>query len=220
MPTRPARTLKPDRDEYFAYCPSEYLAIVDLESYQTFVGKGADHLDMMAHLHTQMKALTAAAWGAPPRALNFRLRVTEDDRVVEHSAYSRHTATASGWVRTSGQLVLTSHDRLFDCAMHRTHDLFHGQRLPKLSQPRLLRVPPGIYAVLVYYHFPFTDPRWAEGEPWSESKIHYTVLLRHYPFPAPRVAPVRLSAGLIPWVSKTDAAQPWGGHFEQYAGSK
>ena len=77
--------LEPDQDEYLVHCPSEFLAIVDLESYRTFVGKDADHLDMMAHLHTQMKALTAVAWGAPQRALNFRIRVTEDDRVVDHA---------------------------------------------------------------------------------------------------------------------------------------
>jgi len=220
MQTRFAHTLEPDQDEYLVHCPSEYLAIVDLESYRTFVGKDADHLDMMAHLHNQMKALTAVAWGAPQRALNFRIRVTEDDRVVDHAGYTRHTTTASGWVRTDGHLVLTSHDRLFDCAQHRTHDLFQGRRLSKLSRPRLLRVPPGIYAVLVYYHFPFPDPDWADGESWSEPKIHYTVLLRHYPFPPPRVAPVRLSAGLIPWAGQEAAGQPWGGHFERYEGGE
>jgi hypothetical protein len=207
VPSRISHTLEADRDEYLVHCPSEYLAIVDLESYPTFAGCEADHLDMMAHLQNQMKALTAVAWGTPQRALNLRVRVTEDDRVVAHAGYTRHTTTASGWVRTQGKLVLTSHDRLFDCAHHRGHDLFHGNRLPKLSRPRLLHVPPGIYSVLVYYHFPFPDPGWAENESWSEPKIHFTVLLRRYPFPPPRVAPVRLSAGLIPWAGEEVAAQ-------------
>jgi hypothetical protein len=204
-------TLEPDRDKYLVHCPSEYLAIVDLESYETFAGRNADRLDMMAHLHGQMKALTAVAWGAPPRVLNLRVRVTEDDRVVEHSRYTRHTATASGWVRTNGQLVLTSHERLFDCAHYRAQDLFHGRRLPKLARPQLLCVPPGIYAVLVYYHFPFPESDWPQNESWREPKIHYTVLLRRYPFPPPRVAPVRLSAGLIPWAGEEASARPWGG---------
>ncbi|HUB68162.1 MAG TPA: hypothetical protein VL981_11820 [Candidatus Methylacidiphilales bacterium] len=207
-------TLEPDHDEYFAHGPAGYLAIVDLESYETFAGENTDRLDMMAHLQGQMRALTAVAWGAPLREVKLRVRVTEDDRVVAHSGYTPHTTTASGWVRTNGQLVLTSHDRLFDCAHHRAQDLFHGRRLPKLSRPRLLRVPPGIYAVLVYYHFPF--PEW-DGQPseaWRERKIDYTVLLRRYPFPSPRVAPVRLSAGLIPWAGEENAALPWDGRAE------
>jgi hypothetical protein len=221
MPSRITHTLEADRDEYLIHRPSEYLAVVDLESYPTFAGKDADHLDMMAHLQNQMKALTAVAWGTPPRALNLRVRLTENDQVVQHAGFTRHTATASGWVRTQeGALVLTSHDRLFDCAHDRRHDLFHGRPLPKLSRPRLLCVPPGIYSVLVYYHFPFPDPDWAEGASWSEPKVHFTLVLRRYPFPPPRVAPVRLSAGLIPWAGEEAAGHPWGGHPAKHAGAE
>jgi hypothetical protein len=39
------------------------------------------------------------------------------------------------------------------------------------------------------------------------------VLMRHYPFPPPRVAQVRLTGGLIPWAGEATAAQAWGGEF-------
>jgi hypothetical protein len=39
------------------------------------------------------------------------------------------------------------------------------------------------------------------------------VLMRHYPFPPPRVAPVRLTGGLIPWAGVEASEQAWGGKF-------
>jgi len=178
----------------------EYLALVDVESYPAFVAKDVDHLDMMAHLFGQMKALTAVAWSAPGQPLNVRFVLTEDDRTGNHVMLSECRTTASGWVRTNGRLCFTSHDRLFDCAHHRTHAVLREQRLPKDERPHVLTVPPGIYSVQVYYHFPFPYGGGSEAVPPAKPRIHFTVILRHYAFPAPRIAPIRLP-GLIPWAA-------------------
>ena len=178
----------------------EYLALVDVESYPSFVAKDVDHLDMMAHLYGQMKALTAVAWGAPGQTLNVRFLLTENDRTADHVAPSGCLTTASGWVRTNGRLCFTSHDRLFDCAHHRTHDVLREQRLPKNSRPHVLAVPPGIYSVRVFYHFLFPYGGQIEAAPSAKPEIHFTVILRQYAFPAPRVAPTRLP-GLISWAA-------------------
>ena len=180
----------------------EYLAVVDVESYPSFVAKDVDHLDMMAHLYAQMKALTAVAWGAPGKTFEVRFVLTDNDRTADHVAHSECRTTASGWVRTSGRLCFTSHDRLFDCAHHRTHDVLREERLPKISRPHVLAVPPGIYSVQVFYHFPFP---YGGGTPTVSSaklKIHFSVILRHYAFPAPRVAPIRLPGlSSYPWAA-------------------
>ncbi len=183
-----------------AHSGHEYLALVDVESYPSFVAKDVDHLDMMAHLYGQMKALTAVAWGAPGRTLNVRFVLTQDDRTADHVAPSDCLTTASGWVRTNGRLCFTSHDRLFDCAHHRTHAVLREERLPKNSRPHVLVVPPGIYSVRVFYHFPFPYEGGTPAAPCAKPKIHFSVILRHYAFPAPRVAPTRLPA-LIPWAA-------------------
>jgi hypothetical protein len=178
----------------------EYLALVDVESYPSFVAKDVDHLDMMAHLYSQMRALTAVAWGAPGKILNVRFMLTEHDRTADHIHFSECRTTASGWVRTSGRLCFTSHDRLFDCAHHRTHNVLREERLPKNSRPHVLAVPPGIYSVQVFYHLPFPYGGGTSSVPSTKPRIHFTVILRHYAFPAPRVAPVRLP-GLLPWAA-------------------
>jgi hypothetical protein len=155
---------------------------------------------MMAHLSSQMRALTAVAWGAQGRMLNTRFIVTEDDRTADHVAPSGCLTTASGWVRTNGRLCFTSHDRLFDCAQHRAHDLLREEHIPKISRPHVLAVPPGIYSVQVFYHFPFPYGGGRQTGPSTKSEIHFSVILRHYAFPAPRVAPIRLP-GLIAWAA-------------------
>jgi hypothetical protein len=182
------------------HSPREYLALVDVESYPSFVAREVDHLDMMAHLFAQMKALTAVAWGAPGQPLNIRFLLTENDRVAERMASADCHTLASGWVRTNGQLCFTSHDRLFDCARHRTHDVLRDERLPKIARPHVLAVPPGVYSVQVIYHLAFPYGGGIDGQTAAEPKVHFTVILRHYPFPAPRAAPVRLP-GLIPWAA-------------------
>lgn len=187
-------------DVVLSHSGREYLALVDVETYSSFVARDVDHLDMMAHLFGQMKALTAVAWGAPGRELNVRFVVTQDDRTADHIALSGCRTTASGWVRTSGRLCFTSHDRLFDCAHHRTHDVLREERLPKNSRPHVLAVPPGIYSVQIFYHVPFPYGGGSEFMSSTKPKVHFTVILRHYAFPAPRIAPTRLP-GLIPWAA-------------------
>jgi hypothetical protein len=132
--------------------------------------------------------------------LNTRFVLTQDDRTADHIADSDCRTTASGWVRTNGRLCFTSHDRLFDCAHHRTHDVLREERLPKNSRPHVLAVPPGIYSVRVFYHFRFPYGGGPEAVPSAKPKVHFSVILRHYAFPAPRVAPTRLP-GLIPWAA-------------------
>jgi hypothetical protein len=119
---------------------------------------------------------------------------------ANHIALSECRTTASGWVRTSGRLCFTSHDRLFDCEHHQTHSVLREERLPKDSQPHVLAVPPGIYSVQVFYHYPFPYGGGIASAPSAKPKNHFTVILRHYAFPAPRVAPVRLP-GLLPWAA-------------------
>jgi len=214
--------LEKDREEILEHHPSEYLAIVDLETYQAFAGREVDHLDMMAHLQVQMNALTAVAWGAPNKNLHVRLVLTEDHLAIKRLARFRHTAFASGWIRTNGQLCFTSHERLYDCAHHRTHGLLRDERLPRNSRPHVLDVPPGIYSIQIFYHipFPYGGEITQSGRLSAEPKLHYTVILRRYAFPPPRVAPMRLSGGLIPWAGAEASARPWGGFTPHLAGGE
>jgi len=183
-----------------AHAGHEYLALVDVESYPTFVAKDVDYLDMMAHLSGQRKALTAVAWGAPGRQFTIGFVVTEDDRTENHVRLSECRAIASGTLRTHGQVCFTSHDRLFHCAQNRTHDLLREQHAPKEERPHVLNVPPGMYAVQVYYHLPLPHGGGMPTDSSAKTAVHFTVILRHYAFPAPRIAPVRLP-GLIPWAA-------------------
>jgi hypothetical protein len=193
-------TLQVGEGVVLSHSGHEYLALVDVDSYPAFVAKDVDHLDMMAHLFSQMRALTAVAWGAPGRMLTVRFVLTEHDRIADHIHLSECRTTASGNVRTNGRLCFTSHDRLFDCARHRTHDVLRDERLPKDARPHVLAVPPGIYGVQVFYHLLFPYGGGSPAELSNQPKIHFTVILRHYAFPAPRVAPMRLP-GLIPWAA-------------------
>jgi len=186
-------TLAIDREAAFAHGPSEALALVELETYPPFVGEQADHLDLMAHLANQMQALTAFAWDAPGSTFSLRLVLTEDDQVVQRMARFPHDVTAAGWVRSYGRLCLTSYARLADCAHDRALDLLHGGDEARNVRPRVLKVPPGTYRVLVLHDIPLMEVR-------PRAAPSYTVLLRHYPFPPPRLLPVRLPA-LIPWAA-------------------
>jgi hypothetical protein len=108
-------------------------------------------------------------------------------------------------------LCLVSHDRLIDCARHRGHDLLKSGRLPKGGRPHVLNVPSGIYYILVYYRFPYPNGNHPGYMSALDEEYDYTIYLHHYPHPAPRVAPVRLTGGLIPWAGEEASAQPWGG---------
>ena len=198
MRTYSTHTLEANGEEVFTHGPSESLAIVDLESYESFVDKNADLLDLMAHLQRQMTVLTAVAWRVPRESLNLHLVLAEDHRPMEQMTQANRHAVASGWVRThGGQLCLTNHDRLYDCAQDRRHDLLHGGPLPKLSRPHLLHVPPGVYSVHVFYDPLSRNGYGVKTKSGAASPVHSTILLRHYAFPAPRLTPMRLP-GFMP----------------------
>ena len=211
MPTYQTHALEVKRDEVIRLAPTDSVALVDVESYPTFVGKKADALDLMVHLHNQMNALTAFAWDVTGRSLNLRFILTGDHRAMERVTFANRPPSASGTIRTHGDLCLAGHDRLLDCARNPKHDLLKGARGPKEERPHLLHVPSGIFYVLAYYRFPYPDGNHPGFAAQSEAKHDYTIFLHHYPHPAPRVAPVRLTGGLIPWAGDEAAAQPWGG---------
>ena len=204
-------TLEMNREEVLTHSACESLSIVDMESYQTFVGKETDRLDMMVHLQNQMNALTAFAWDVPDRPLNIRLIVTGNHSAMERITFSNRPPSASGTVRTHGSLCLVGHDRLLDCARDANHSLLKGGRLPKGGRPHVLKVPSGIYYVLAYYRFPFADGHRPGYMSPSDAAPDYTIFLHHYPHPAPRVAPIRLTRGLIPSAGEEADGHPWSG---------
>ena len=206
-----SHTLQMNRDEAFHLAPTDSLALVDMESYQAFVGKQADDLDMMVHLHNQMNALTAFAWDVREKSLNLRFVLTGDHQIMERITFANRPPSASGTIRTHGRLCLVSHERLLDCARNSRHDLLRGGHLPKAGRPRILNVPSGIIYVLVYYRFPYPDGNHPGYATQAAARHDYTIFLHHYPHPAPRVAPVRLTGGLIPWAGDDAASRLWGG---------
>jgi hypothetical protein len=122
-----------------------------------------------------------------------------------------HRLVFDGCVRTTnGQLCLTDDEELLAGARRGDRDLLHGRRLlSRERRPRVLNVPPGVINVGV-----FCERSSGVDIPELEhAKIDYVVLMRHYPFPPPRVAPVRITGGLIPWAGEAAAAQAWGGNF-------
>jgi hypothetical protein len=182
--------LRNDRELVFAQQAATSLAIVDLESYPTFVAPQADYLDLLQHLCGQFDALTAAMWEVPDALLRISLTLAFDQRPAARLTDDGHRFISSGWVRTDGRLALVTQDRLLDCARHRKHDLLHGPRTaPETEQSHLLLVPPGVYGVTVFSGSPHHGRY--DGERRAEA-VHYAVVLRHSPHPAPRVAPVRL----------------------------
>jgi hypothetical protein len=207
-------TLELNRDEVVAHGPGKTLALVDVESYQSFVGRQADDLDLMVHVHNQMNALTAFSWDVPDRPLNIRIVTTGDHRAMERLTFSNRPPSASGTIRTHGSLCLVGHDRLLDCARNSRHSVLNGGRLPEDERPHLLNVTPGIYYALVYYRFPYPDGYHPGYTTDTDTKFDYTVYLHHYPHPPPRVAPVRLTGGLIPSTGEEAGAEARGGHHK------
>jgi hypothetical protein len=197
-------TLEINREEFITYAPGKSLSLVDPDNYQTFVGKDADALDMMVHLQDQMNALTAVSWEVPERPLNVRIVVTGNHRAMERITFNNRPPVASGTVRSYGKLCLLGDERLMDCARHSKHSLLKGERLPKDGRPHMFNVPSGIFYALIYYRFPYPDGFHAGHVTGAETRYDYTVFLHHYPHPAPRIAPVRLSGGFIPWAGRDD----------------
>ncbi len=199
-----------NQESILAYEPGTSLAMVDVETYPAFIDAKADQLDLMAHFSNQMQALTVLSWKAPEKARRFRLVVTEDDRQVERIGRSNPAQIASGNLRTYGQVLLATHEHFFNCARNRDGDLLQADSLAKIDQPQLLNLPPGVYAIALYYHAPFRQLIVDSGAAGQGAQIDYTLIMRHYAFPPARVAPVRLSAGFIPYAGEETASEAWG----------
>jgi hypothetical protein len=199
--------LEKDRDQTIVHQAKTYLAIVDLESYPSFAGEGADHLDLLSHLCGETQALHAVMWETPAAVLNLRFLFTRD-LALSNQLMRTHRLVFDGCVRTtSGQLCLTDDEGLLATGRQRDRDLLHGKAAPDIRCPRLLNVPPGVISVGVFCG----RPRTSDAPELSRSTIDYTILMRHYPLPAPRVAPMRISGGLIPWAGEEPSEQAWGG---------
>jgi hypothetical protein len=211
MKAAETQSIEMNQETVLTHVPGAALALVDVETYPAFIGQKADRLDMMAHFSDQMRALTILSWKAPEEAGRFRLLLTEDDYVVERIGRSNPAQIASGNLRTYGQVLLTTHEHLFDCARHRTHGLMRTESGTKSAQSQVLNVSPGVYAISLYYHAPFQVGQDVPETRGPENEIDYTFIMRHYAFPPPRVAPVRLSPGFIPWAGEEAASVPWGG---------
>lgn len=196
--------LELNREEVVHHGASDYLVLVDLDSYPTFVGKKSDRLDLMAHLQNQRAALTAVAWEAPEKPVNLRFLLTHEQDLINRLGRPSSTAFAGGSLRTSGRIVFTGHERLFDCAHDPGHDILKGRRLSKENRPRVFNVPPGMLYVSIYEHFLYPDRDNLSHIRDSDERADYTVVLHHYPPPAPRLRPVRLPGFVLPLSLRSD----------------
>jgi hypothetical protein len=180
MRSPPVHRLSIDSHEVFSHRAGSYLALFDLGTYTRYVAQRADGLDISAHLQRQTQALTILAWDVsrPVSRLDFVL--IPEDEPIERIIPSGRQPFASGWVRSFGRLALMGDELLETCARNAEFDLLHSAAS---GRPRLFDVPPGTYFIQV-----ISGPT---------DTISDTVVLRHYPFPPPRVAPVRLG-GLQP----------------------
>jgi hypothetical protein len=195
--------------EIIEHRAKEFLALVDLESYPSLGNRQADHLDVLAHVCRQAQALTAVMWETPDDTLRLKFMLTDRAR-LSNELNRTHRLVFDGCVRTTGgQLCLTDDEQLLAGARRGDRDVLHGRRVSAESSPRVLNVPPGVINVGVFcershgVHIPELE----------HTKIDYVVLMRHYPFPPPRVAPVRITGGLIPWAGEEASEQAWGGKF-------
>jgi hypothetical protein len=197
--------------ENLVHHAKSFLAIVDLESFPSMEDKKADYLDVLSHICEQTEALNAVMWETPPDELKLRLVLTGDSR-ISHELTRTHRLVFDGSVRTtSGQLCLTDDEQLLAAARRGDRDLLHGKAAPEARCPHVFNIPPGVINVAV-----FCERR--VGNPIPEmvhAKTDYTVLMRHYPLPPPRVAPVRLPGLMIPYAGDEAAAGAWGDHHAQ-----
>jgi hypothetical protein len=194
------------RVESDAVVPNEsryYLAIVDLESYPTFLAKKADRLDLLQHLCAQTDALTAAMWEVPDMPLRLKLILARGPGPGEELIRTHHYVVATGRVRSFGKLCLASQERLLDCARHRDHALARRCRAADPRCPRLLLVPSGVYEVVVYSG---SVPVRNGGALPAPDAPDYVVVLRHFPHPRPRLLPIRLPG--LAWPLRPAAETP------------
>jgi hypothetical protein len=174
MRAPPVHRLTVDTHDIFTHRAGSYLALFDLGTYTRYVAREADALDIRAHLQRQTQALTILAWDARQPVSRLDLVVIPEDEPLERQVPGGRQPFASGWVRTFGRLALTGDELLETCAREPKFDLLHSAAS---GRPRLLDVPPGTYTVQVFA---------------AADDITDLIVLRHHPFPPPRVAPVRL----------------------------
>ena len=184
MRAPPVHRLTFDAEETFSHRAGSYLALTS-ESYSTFVGEKSDTLDMRAHLQRQAQALTVIAWDVRQPISRLRVVVIPENEPLERLMPSGRQPFAQGWLRTFGRLCLAGSERLEACTHERECDFLRGE--DPTPRPRVLDVPPGTYLVLVYAGVDVASNGTSPGEQPSD-----ILILRHYPFPPPRVAPVRL----------------------------
>jgi hypothetical protein len=184
MPQRLTYDFRTEPEFSFEQDSGTFLALVDLDSYPASpdsAGRNFDRFDLLQHLCTQLDALTATMWETPDSTLRLRFVLAEDHRAVETLTQSGHHVFADGWVRTNGRLCLAAHDQLLETA-RRHHGVLASRFARRKNTPRTLLVPPGKYDVTVFSGV-------AHG---GRDEPNYIIVLRHYPFPPPRLQPVRL----------------------------
>jgi hypothetical protein len=209
MPRYVSHELEMDGQEAFEHRAKSFLAIVDLESYPSLTDPSADYLDVLTHVCRQAQALTAVMWETPADTLRLKFMLT-DSGGISNELHRTHRLVFDGCVRTtSGALCLTDDEQLLAAARRADRDLLHGKAAPDGICPQVINVTPGVINVAVFCERS-TGIRIPELD---HAKVDYTVLMRQYPFPPPRVAPVRISGGLIPWAGEEAAGQAWGGGF-------
>jgi hypothetical protein len=209
MPRYVAHELGMGGQKTLEHRAKSFLAMVDLESYPSLTDRKADHLDVLTHVCRQAQALTAVMWETPADTLRLKFMLTDQSR-LSTELHRTHRLVFDGCVRTtSGELCLTDDGQLLAAARRADRDLLHGKASAVASCPHVINVTPGVINVAVFCER-------STGVPIPEleqTRIDYTVLMRQYPLPPPRVAPVRLSGGLIPWAGEEASGQAWGGRF-------
>jgi hypothetical protein len=185
MRSPPVHRLSIDSHDVFTHRAGSYLALFDLGTYTRYVAKAADALDLSAHLMRQTQALTILAWDVSRSVSRLDLVLIPEHEPIEQIMPSGRQPFASGWVRSFGRLALAGNELLETCARNAEFDLLHSAAS---GRPRLFDVPPGTYLVQIF-----------AGD---ETGVSDVVVIRHYPFPPPRVAPIRL--GGLPAFTETE----------------
>jgi hypothetical protein len=177
MPNRISHDMAKEQEIVFDYFPAvAYLAVVDLGSYRFFAAPGLDYFGMLAHVGVEAAHRRCVAWGCPETQLRIRLTLTQDHKALK--AVTDYAAGFQGWVRTQGRLCFTGHDDLYYCATYPDASMFGGPESPDSFLPHELLVPPGMYSVIVFRHFPWFDG--SQDAPLLGEGPHYSVILRHY----------------------------------------
>jgi hypothetical protein len=188
MRSPPIHRLTFDLEQTFTHRAKAFLALTS-ESYPGFVGERIDLLDLRAHLQRQTQALTVLAWDVRQPVSRIQLVVIPENEPLERFMPSGRQAFAQGWLRTFGRICLSGNERLESFARDRDYDFIRAD--DRTPRPHVLDVPPGTYLALVY-----TGRESAVKGPHAEPPSDI-VILRHYPFPPPRVAPVRLAGRMF-----------------------